>query len=167
MIKSKFTFFKVQIKSVLRYTMKLLKSSFRKRPERLCAVNMTLIISKLIITVLNPIVLLIADIYQSAITSPLVRMNNTFRRYFASNNGLQRGFSAVWHNLCIDFAASLQNTQNGCFTISASTSFAFLSACTKIGFINFYLSSEWRVLFTKFRYSCSYHTEVSINSVAI
>jgi hypothetical protein len=31
-------------------------------------------------------------------------------------------------------------------TISAFASFAFLSACIKIGFINFYLSSEWRVL---------------------
>src|SRR3989304_10556249 len=98
MIKSKFTFFKVQIKSVLRHTMKLLKSSFRIRPERLYAVNMTLIINKLIITVLNPIVLLIADIHQSVITSPLVRMNNTFTSSFGTNNGLKIGFCGVGEN---------------------------------------------------------------------
>lgn len=122
-----------------------LKPSFRVRPKGLYAVNMAFVIGKFILSMpacrladrLDPIVFFIANVHQSIIASPLIRMNNAFGRHFAPNNGLQRGFGAVRHNLCIDLASSLKDAEYRCFAISTSSPFAFVSFCSKIRFVNF------------------------------
>ncbi len=52
-------------------------------------------------------------------------MDDTFQVYSTAYNTLQRSFSAVGNDLCIDHAPSLENAEDRCFTIGATTSFSF------------------------------------------
>jgi len=107
MIKSKFCFFQMQIKSMFRDAIELRQTSFCKTPERFDTVDMPFATGKLVVTMMNPEVLIKTDIDQSVIAAPPVRMN----------------FRAIWNNLRIYLPLTLQNTKNNRFAISASTSF--------------------------------------------
>ncbi|SDY64700.1 hypothetical protein SAMN05421755_10366 [Nitrosomonas sp. Nm33] len=54
MIKMKFGFFQVQIKSMLRHAIEFYQTSFCKMPEGFDVVNMPLTTSKLVVTMVNP-----------------------------------------------------------------------------------------------------------------
>ena len=69
MIKTKFGFFQVQIKSMLRRTIEFCQTSFCETPERFDTVNIAFATGKLIIPVMNLEILIKADIDQSIITT--------------------------------------------------------------------------------------------------
>jgi len=78
---------------------------------------------KLVVTMMNPEVLIKTDIDQSVIAAPPIRMNDSIWCSMPTDNGLQCGFRAIWNNLRIYLPLTLQNTKNNRFAISASTSF--------------------------------------------
>ena len=69
MIKSKFTFFQVQVKSIFTDTSKLAEPGFCDGPKVLNAVNMVVSICKFITSMLDPIVFFITEIYKAVIDS--------------------------------------------------------------------------------------------------
>ena len=82
---------------------------------------MTLATGKLIIAMVYPKMLIKANIHQTIITAPAVRMNHCADLNMTPYNALQRGFRAIWHNLCIDFACSLQYPKHNGFAVSAAS----------------------------------------------
>jgi hypothetical protein len=117
--------------------MELHQSSLCKGPKGLNAVDMVFAPHKLIASVLYSIMLFVPQIHKTIITAPLIRVNNTVRGYFTPNNGLERGLSAIWDNLSVDFTAPLKDTKNRGFSAGSATTFALDAFATKIGFINF------------------------------
>jgi hypothetical protein len=99
---------------------------------------MPLTTGKLIVTMVNPEVLIKADIDQSVIAAPSIGMDYGIGRYMPTNNGLQCCFRTSWNNLCINFALALKHTKDNCFAISAPPPFTPDSLSTKVRFINFY-----------------------------
>ena len=89
MVKPKLTLFQMEIQSVFLHTPKANQSGFGIGPKAFYAVNMTMLIRKLILTVLHPVMLLIAKVYQSIIAAPPVRMNDAYRVYPPTNDALQ------------------------------------------------------------------------------
>ncbi len=75
MIKTIFTFFQVQIKNMFRYSIKLLQAMFGIRPETFDAVNMRIAVHKLVSTTIDSKMFSIADINQSIVAAPLIRVN--------------------------------------------------------------------------------------------
>ncbi len=69
--------------------MKFVKSSFRKGPKGLNAVNMILAIDKFVDTMFYPVMFLIPHVHKTIISPPVIRMNDTVSIYFASNNLLK------------------------------------------------------------------------------
>ncbi len=61
MIKTKFGFFQVQIKGVLRYAIELCQTALGKTPERFDTVNMPLTTGKFTVTMMYPEVLIKAN----------------------------------------------------------------------------------------------------------
>ena len=94
MIKTKFGFFQVKIKSTLRHAIEFCQTSFCETPERFDTVNMAFAIDKLTIPVMNPEMLIKADIDQSIITTPSIRMDHgicaTCPRIMAYNVALEQ-----------------------------------------------------------------------------
>ena len=101
MIKAKFGFFQVQIKGMFRHAIEFCQTSFCETPERLDTVNMPLTTGKLVIPMVNPEVLIKADIDQSIIASPSIGMDHGIWRYMPTDNGLQCCFRTIWNNLRI------------------------------------------------------------------
>lgn len=97
----------MEVKSMTGNTVELLESSFGKAPKALDAVDMMMTTNKFIAAMLDAKVLGITDIHQAVIATPAVAVDGDFGSHTAPNDGLQRGFGAVRHNLGVDLAASL------------------------------------------------------------
>ncbi len=78
----------MQIESVSRYAIELLKPALGKTPEALNAVDVCRAPSKLIRPVRDSEVFRVADINQSIIAAPTIRMDDRFGRDATTNNGL-------------------------------------------------------------------------------
>lgn len=88
-IETIFALFQMQIKSMLRDTVEFLQPSFRRRPETFYPVNMVVADGKLIARMIDSKVFRVADINQSVITAPAVRVNDALRRDVTANNGFK------------------------------------------------------------------------------
>lgn len=66
----------MQIKSVFRHAVELLQSSFGTRPKTFDAVDVRVTVDELIGRMIDTKMLFIADINQSVVASPFVRVNN-------------------------------------------------------------------------------------------
>jgi hypothetical protein len=75
MIKSKFTFFQVQVKSIITNTSKLAQPVFCDGPKVLNAINMVMSICKFITSMLDPIVFFITEIYKAVIGLKSIGIN--------------------------------------------------------------------------------------------
>ena len=152
-IKSKLTFFKMQVKGRLLHAFELCKPGLGKAPKTFNAINMRFIVNKFINTMINTKMLLIPNINKTVISSPPIRMYNSSKIYLAAYNPLQCGFRAIRNYLCINFPIPFEYTKYDGFTIRSTATFPFYSLCSKVRFINFYFSRERRFKFTKFRNS--------------
>ena len=141
---------------MFRNAIELSQTPFSETPERLDTVNMPLTAGKLIITMVNPEVLIKADIDQSVIATPSIGMDYGIRRHMSTDNGLQGYFGTIWHNLRINLSLAFQDTKDDCFAISAPASFTPNSLGTKVRFINLYRTLQGRLKLTTLGYSLSY-----------
>ncbi len=112
MIKTIFTFFQVQIKCVFRYAIEFLQASFGIRPKTFDAVNMRIIIHEFIGTVINPKMFRVANINQSVLAAPLVRVNYGIQRNAPANHPLQRFLRAVGDNFSINRNVSFEDAKD-------------------------------------------------------
>src|SRR6188768_4322549 len=148
MIKTKFGFFQVQVKSMRKHAIELSQMPFCKAPERFDTVNMPLTIGKFILSMVNPEVFVKTNINQSVIASPAIGMNDRIRRYMTTDNGLQRHFRTIRNNFRINFSLPLEHTKNNRFPIGSTTSFSSHALSAKIRFIDLYRALQWRFKLT-------------------
>src|ERR1017187_6339895 len=76
MVESKFSFFQVQVKRMLGHAIELGQATFCVAPERFNAVDMPFSVSKLILTMMHPEVLVKTNINQAIIATPAIRMDH-------------------------------------------------------------------------------------------
>ena len=135
------------------YSMKFYQSVFSKGPEGFDSIDMAFASGKFISTMMYSIVLLITQIHQAIVTSPLIRMDNAFRGDSTSYYRLQRCFGAIRNYLGIYFSLSLKNAKNWRFASSPTAAFTSNSFGTEVGFINFDFALKRCFGFAKFSYS--------------
>lgn len=68
------------------------ESSFGKGPKAFYSIDMGVPVSKFVVAMLNSKVLLIAQIYQTIVATPAIRVNNAFKLHPATNYSLESGF---------------------------------------------------------------------------
>ena len=132
MIKAKLSFFKVQIERVFCHAIKYAQSSFSITPKRLNPVNMTLPTRKLIIAMVDSKEFIKSNIHQTIITTPAIRMNHRADFNMPSDNSLQRGFGAVWHDFRVYLAYKLQYAKYNGFAISAASTLTAYTTCANL-----------------------------------
>jgi len=123
-------------------------SQLGKGPERLNAVNVGLLVSKLIASALYSIVSSIAHINKTMIPTPAVRINHTIETHLSSNDLLQRAFFRIRDNFCIDPAITFEQSEDDRFASGSTASLTPNTSGTKIGLIRFDLSSKVKVFLT-------------------
>jgi len=86
---------------------------------------MSLTIGKLVIPMVDTIMLFVSQVNQPRVTAPGIGVNNAVRLHLTSDNGLQGLSGTVRDDLCIDFAAALEDAEDGGFAISTAATFPF------------------------------------------
>ena len=131
--------------------MKLLQTMLGKTPETLNAIDMVRATSKLILSVMHSIMFRVANVNQSVIATPAITVDDGIRLDPPANNGLQSGFRAVRHDLCIDFTLPLEKSKDGSLAARpTSTRGLRTEARTEVRFINFNFTRKWRRSLTFF-----------------
>ena len=149
------------------HTPKANQAGFGICPKTFYAVDMTVSICKLILTVLYPVMLLVAKVYQSIVAAPSIRMADTCRVYSSTNNALQRSSGAIRHDFCVNAAMPSEQAENYSFSKSASAPDTFNPPCSKVTFIHFNFAREGRFSFTGKGNPFTYPLEQSIHSIAV
>lgn len=162
MVKAKLGFFQVQIERMLRYTVKLRQASFRIAPKGLDAIDMPIAIRKFILAMVYPKVFVKTNINQAIISTPTIGVNHGVRFDTPSANALQRGSGAIWHDFRIYLTMAFKQPKHYGFTIGTSSTLTSDTLSTKVGFIHFYRTLQWRVLFTRF---CQSLTNLEIDRI--
>ncbi len=142
------------------HAVELLKPAFSEAPEALNAVDMTLLVSKLIVTMTDSQVLAVTDINQSIVTAPAIRVDNGLGSDATANNGLQSDLFAVRHDLGVNLIVTLQESEDDGLTTSSATTFTAHPARTEVRFINFdFAILERRLAFALFADAAAYLAE--------
>jgi len=123
MIEPELALFQMKIESILRNSMKFYQPVFGKGPKGLNAVNVLLATGKFIRTMVDSVMLFIANINQAIIATPPIRMDDTLRTHLAPYYRLQRGFGAIWYDLGINFSSALKNAKDRRFTCCPTATF--------------------------------------------
>ena len=87
--------------------MELGKPPFGIGPERFNAVDMSFAVCELVLSMVDTIMLFVAQVNKAAITAQEIRMDDAVRLYPTADNGLQCLSVAVWDDLGVDAASPL------------------------------------------------------------
>ena len=87
--------------------MELGKPPFGIGPERFNAVDMSFAVCELVLSMVDTIMLFVAQVNKASVTAPVIRMPNAVRLYPTADNGLQCLSVAVWDDLGVDAASPL------------------------------------------------------------
>ena len=139
-IESKLTLFKVQIEGRFSHTAKLHEAYFGKAPEAFDAVNVIGADGKFIVRMVDSIVLLVAQIDDAVIGPKPVGMDGRKHIDFAFDNRIKRFTRAIRNDLGINLSVSFVDAENDSFAVSSTATLAANTPCTKIRFVQLYLS---------------------------
>ena len=124
MVKSKFSFFQMQVEGNSGYSVKLLQPAFSIPPERFNAADMILAPSKLVGTVAHSKVFIKTYVYQSIIATPTIRVDHRIGCYMPPYYRLRYGFGTAGYDLSIDSTVSFQQSKYNRLAIGATTTLA-------------------------------------------
>ena len=92
--------------------MELGKPPFGIGPEGFNAVDMSSAVCKFILSMVDTIMLFVAQVNEAAVTSPVIRVDDAVGLYPTADNGQQRPSGAIGDDLGIDAAASLEDPKH-------------------------------------------------------
>jgi len=99
MAEPEFALFQMQFEGLFGDAIELRPAAFGKAPKRLNAIDMLLTSNKFVVAVIDPKVLVKADVYQPIVATPTIGMDDAGDVYLAPNNGLQCGFGGIGDDL--------------------------------------------------------------------
>ena len=105
-------FFQMQVKGVLSHAVELHHPSLGIPPEALNAVDVNWASAKFIVAVVDPQVLVKADIDQAIVATPASCVNDAGNDSLVSTDGLQRAFRGNGHDLGADAVTSLEQSKH-------------------------------------------------------
>lgn len=139
-IEAPLALFQVQMEGHDGHAVELLEPPLGIAPEALDAVDVTLVVSELVVAVADSEVLRVADIDEAVVTSPAVAMDDGVSRHPAAGNSLQSGLLAVRHDLGVDASLALEESEDDSLTPRASAAPAAHAARSEVGLIHFDLA---------------------------
>lgn len=144
MIEPELGFLQVQHELVLADTVKLRQAMLGKAPKRLDSVDMVGAPHELVVAMIDTEVLCKADIHQSVIATPAIRVNDAVGIDLAADDGLQRGFGGIGDDFGVDAVIALEQTKDNGLAASASATLATNASGAKVGLIGLELTGKGR-----------------------
>lgn len=126
----------------IRYTIKLSQSTFGITPIGFNTIDMTGRIGDFILAMLNTIMFVVANNYQTVKAPPTIAVNHTIRVHLTAYDTLERLFSGIRDNLCVDFPMPFEHAKRNGFTGGISPAFNGDPTWSEVRFIDFNGSME-------------------------
>lgn len=123
--------------------------------------------SELILAVIDPIVLFVAQVHQPVIATPAVGMDYAVGIHPSPDNALQRGFSAVRDDFGVDFAAAFEDPKYRSFLVSTAAASALDAFSAEVGLVNLDLSFEGRLGLTELGDPRPDKGQIPVDSIAV
>mgnify|MGYP007047510891 CR=1 FL=1 len=139
MVKTEFGLLEVQRKGLRWDAFELSQTQIGISPEGLDSVDMAVTSSKLVFSMMDSKVLGVSDVHQALIVSPTVTVDDSIDRT-TPNNLLQRGFSRIWDDFCVNPVIPFEDTEDDGFRSSTTSALPPNSLRTEIGFVHFSLA---------------------------
>ena len=111
MIETELRFFKMQVQGGAVEAAKLGQAHLGAAPEVLDAVDVRLVLHKFIAAMINPVMLLGAQVHQAAVAFPAIRIDHAAQDDFALQNGSQHSAAAIGDDLRINFALTFKQAK--------------------------------------------------------
>ena len=147
--------------------MELGKPPFGIGPEGFNAVDMSSAVCKFILSMVDTIMLFVAQVNQTAVAAPVIRVDDAVGIHPTADNGQQRPSGAIRDDLGIDTAASLEDPKHGGLARGIPAPFPFDAPDAEEGFVDFDLAFKRRGAFAKFGEPLSDQVQVSVNRVSV
>ena len=167
MIKTELTFFKMQMQSGAGQAAELGQAHLGEAPEVLNAVDVCLALHKLIAPMIDPVMLLVAQIHPAAVAFPAIRIDDAAQGHLALQNGRQHSAAAIGDDLRINFPLAFEQAEDRHFLKSAPAPFAPDAASAKITFINLDLPAQRRFSLAQLRQTAAEMLTVLIDRIAV
>lgn len=142
------------------------QAGFGISPKSLDAIDVGLVCSELILSMVNPQVLSVTDIHKAIVASPAIRVDDTVQTDLSSNNPLQSGLGAIGDYFGVHVAITFEDAEDDSFSVSSSCSFAPNATSAEERLVNFYLPVERGSGVAELCQTNSNGTKISINRVA-
>lgn len=93
-----------------------------------------------ILAMVDTKVFVISHINKTIVAFKAIGVDDAIRGHLAPNDGLQRGFGTIRHDLGIHSSVPFDETEYDGLAIRTSATFAFHPACAEEGFVHFDLA---------------------------
>ena len=142
MVETELTFLQVKRKRMPGYAIELCQPPFGKAPKGFNTVDMVASPDKLVVAMVDPEMLVKTNIHQSIVPPPTIGMNHAVNTCLSPDDGLQRAFGGIRHDLGINTITSLEQPKYDGLASSATTTFTANPVSAKVGFICLKLSTQ-------------------------
>jgi len=166
-VEAEFTFLQVEVEHFRAQSLELSESVFGIAPEGLDTVDVVILPGELIVAMIDPKVLLVANIYKPIIATPAIRVDHAGDIHLAADNRLQTGLGAIWNDLGVDIVATFEYSKHGSFTTGTAAALAADSFWSKVGFVNLDDSLEGRLLLADFRHADAQEEQNAVDSIPV
>ena len=142
MVKAKFGLFDVEIEEPTREAAMFGQAGFGVAPERFDAVDVVAPACKLAPAVVDAEVAFVAQVDEAVVALPTVGVDDALVSHTALDDGLQSVSRAIVEHVGEDFAAALEDADDGHFAPRAAPPFAPHAPGAKVAFVDFNLTFE-------------------------
>ena len=139
-------FFQVKIKRMLGHPVELHQATLGITPKALDAVDVNVASGELVVAVVDPQMLVKADIDQAVIAAPAVRVNHAGNIGLASDDGLKDDLGGIRNDFRINVLAAFEQTKDHRLLTRATAAKSANPARSKVGLIGFELTAQRRDL---------------------
>jgi hypothetical protein len=167
MIETELTFFEVQPQCGAGQAAKFRQTHLGDAPEVLDAIDVRLALHKLVAAMIHPMMLLVAQIHQAAVTFPAIRINHAAQGHLAFQNGRQHRPGTVRHNLRINLPVAFEQAEHRHFLKSSPSPFAPDAPAAEITFVNLDLPTQGRLGLAERRDALPKMPTVKVDRVAV
>ena len=140
---------------------------FCKPPESLDTINMGATPDEFVLPVIDPEVPAVADIDQAIVSTPAIRVDDTVERDTSPDNALQRGFTAVRDDFCVNRAIAFEDPEDGCFAERPAPSLALDAPGAEVGFVDFDLTGKRRLGLAIFCNSDANASQIAVDCIPV
>jgi hypothetical protein len=156
----------VQVECVWVHAPAYVEARLGTTPEPFDPVDMAAGSYKITGTVIDSLMLRVAQVDKAIVRSPAVSVEDTIQADIANYGALERVSRHIWHNHGVDFSIALVDAVHNRFSTRTSSANAFVAPRSEIRLVDFDVSRKWALILAVIGHSRADGDYVGVDCVA-